>query len=458
MILNNCWLLLKMKKDNSKLLDEGIDEITSGRHSLEEWLSLHPEQAEELRPLLEVALNVRNENLSPSPQFRQRARMRLWQEMEKPTPRFSFIMSGLSMILRPFHSLRTVALVVPLFLVLGFGSALNSSRSSLPDDTLYGLKTGLENLNVSVTMDPVRKSDLRISLVERRIDEVILMNQLGRTVSQSTLDSISTYLEEALYQGGSESPQVYSELLDRFYQKTTEQKQKLEERADANQRESSPAIKQVYAMTQFSLDLVTLAKTNPEVLRTKICLAVPEIENGRFNLRGQLAKGQDGIWTIDGKELVNIPAHDSKKLTDGAMVTVKGICIAGSSYVTDIETAEDSDDKGRSVMQMENNTILPKDPSLISQKEDNPEGETGSESWDEHNTWNQDISVETQGESQDAESNEVDSQNEGLNPSDSNTEIDSPNDSEFDSDSDESTNTDSGQDQPDSDHESDRSD
>jgi hypothetical protein len=424
MILNNYWLLLKMKKDNSKILGQGIAEITSRRHTLEEWLSLHPDEAEELRPLLEIALNIRKEDLSPSPQFKEKARQRLWQEMEKPTSRFSFITTGFSIILRPFHSLKTVALVVPLFLVLGFGSALNSSRSSLPDDTLYGLKTGMENLNMTVTLDPVKKSDLRISLFERRIDELILMNQLGRDVSQSTLDSISAYLEEALYQGGSESPQAYSELLDRFYRAAAEQKQKLEDDADANQSESSSAIKQVYAMTQFSLDLAVVAKNNPDVLRSKVCLAVPEIENGRFSLKGQMVKGQDGNWMIDGKVLGNIPSDDSKELTDGAMVTIKGICIAGSSYVIDIQTAEDSGDKERAVAQKGNNTVDPETSSLISQKEDTHAETTESENRTEHNTLNQDASVGTQPLTRDAESTEIVREDSGSNQSDYSHETD----------------------------------
>jgi ElaB/YqjD/DUF883 family membrane-anchored ribosome-binding protein len=408
MILNNYWLLLKMKKDNSKILDQGIAEITSRRHTLEEWLSLHPDEAEELRPLLEIALNIRKEDLSPSPQFKEKARQRLWQEMEKPTSRFSFITTGFSIILRPFHSLKTVALVVPLFLVLGFGSALNSSRSSLPDDTLYGLKTGMENLNMTVTMDPVKKSDLRISLVERRIDEVIIMNQSGRAVSQSTLDSISAYLEEALYQGGSESPQAYSELMDRFYQAAAEQKQKLEDDADANQSESSSAIKQVYAMTQLSLDLVTLAKTNPEILRSKICLAVPEIEDFRFSLSGKLIKGQNGTWTINGQELSNLTTNYSTKLTDGATVKVKGIRIAGSSYVTGLETNEDSDSREQLAgLQAGNDGDVATNPTLEVQSKANHTIATGSET-------------------ESAESFEIRRPNDGLNASGSTIQTPSP--------------------------------
>src|SRR5512147_501750 len=73
-----------MKKE--EILALCLEEIRSGRSTIEECVARHPEMEAELRDLLGIALNLRADPVRPSAEFKMRARRRLFEVMEASTP------------------------------------------------------------------------------------------------------------------------------------------------------------------------------------------------------------------------------------------------------------------------------------------------------------------------------------------------------------------------------------
>ena len=71
-----------MKKED--IIANCIDEIQAGKVTLEDCLARYPSLSDELRPLLKIAMGIQPEAATPSPEFKQRARIRLLQAMQAP--------------------------------------------------------------------------------------------------------------------------------------------------------------------------------------------------------------------------------------------------------------------------------------------------------------------------------------------------------------------------------------
>ena len=67
--------MMKRNQEFSDILDECLERLLVKGETLEQCLANHPEQAVELRPLLETALAAKQASaIEPSPEFKARAR------------------------------------------------------------------------------------------------------------------------------------------------------------------------------------------------------------------------------------------------------------------------------------------------------------------------------------------------------------------------------------------------
>ena len=71
-----------MKKED--IIANCIDEIRAGKCTLEDCLARYPDLSDELRPLLKIAIDIQPERVTSSPEFKQRARIRLLEAMQSP--------------------------------------------------------------------------------------------------------------------------------------------------------------------------------------------------------------------------------------------------------------------------------------------------------------------------------------------------------------------------------------
>lgn len=186
-----------MKSDFELILEECLAQMRVGK-ALEECLSAHPAQAKRLRPLLGAAVRVWE---IPIPRARaeavQAGRERLLAEAKfraaSPSPvssgRFSRytkqVLCSLQIALlgRKRSSLNLALTMAAIFVIvlLATGSlTVNASASSLPGDSLYGVKRSWENVRLSMTPSQQGRQRLQEQYDEERRDEVKELIHLRR--------------------------------------------------------------------------------------------------------------------------------------------------------------------------------------------------------------------------------------------------------------------------------------
>src|SRR3989304_489977 len=196
------------------LLDNCSDEIRKGK-SIDECLADYPQYADELKLLLQLAVQI--ENLpQPNPSFEalSSALINIGKEMERETEakvipeelvpaqrdvlqnRFTLPMKKRKSfpILNVFRKPKLVwALSSFLFFAVIF-SAVTVSANSLPGDILYPLKLVTEKVNFLLTFDSYGKAELRLNFSDKRLNELVEVFQQSNTLDTTLLKDM---LDEA---------------------------------------------------------------------------------------------------------------------------------------------------------------------------------------------------------------------------------------------------------------------
>ncbi len=160
-------------------LEKCLQAIEQGE-SVEQALSVYPEFAEELYPLLELSLQARNLGMRPIPDaIRRRGRQRVLEHAARlrQNTQDTLLWSFLSLWVRP-------ALLFGLAFVLLFSSIglINGSASALPGDYLYPVKRTWENLRLSLTFNPQERQLLISRFEQERLNEIEELLARGRVV------------------------------------------------------------------------------------------------------------------------------------------------------------------------------------------------------------------------------------------------------------------------------------
>ncbi len=183
-----------MKKED--ILANCIDEVLAGKCTVEDCLAKYSQLGDELRPLLKIALSIQSEAVTPSPEFRQRARKRLIEAIQPavaPAERRGLDIFGW---LRPLARRTAVAIVVAALLV-GGGATAYAAQESMPDEVLYPVKVATENARLAVTPSDVGKAELHIAFAERRVQE---MAEMGRRGEAGEIPGLAVALDYHLEQ------------------------------------------------------------------------------------------------------------------------------------------------------------------------------------------------------------------------------------------------------------------
>ena len=183
-----------MKKE--EILANCIEEIRSGKSTIEDCTKRYPHLGNELRSLLEIAACLKPDEVTPSPQFKERAKMHLFDEVQPAPVKVSQPLWRWYR-LTPSRVLASVSIAM-LILVIAGGSTVYAAQSSLPGDTLYPVKTGVENLQLAITTSPAVKANLYLKFAQRRIDEVQQEVKLNRDVNTQTLANVQQQFDDTL--------------------------------------------------------------------------------------------------------------------------------------------------------------------------------------------------------------------------------------------------------------------
>jgi hypothetical protein len=165
--------------DIDEILDDCLEQISSGASTLDESLARHPEHSTQLRQLLQTALQVqRGSIVQPSAAFKSRTRMQLISS-QTHTPPHRRKMPLLTRLAISF-----AAMLPAFFLVTGTAYA----QTVLPGDFFYPWKITSEQAWRAFSNDPVSTD---IALADRRVNEWIAV----KDDPAQTTEALNRYLE-----------------------------------------------------------------------------------------------------------------------------------------------------------------------------------------------------------------------------------------------------------------------
>jgi hypothetical protein len=164
---------MKMSKEFDNILDECLERLLVKGETIEQCLQDYPEQADELAPLLQTALEIKEASaIQPRAEFKARARYQFHAAVQDDAARRS----------RPFFARlprwATVVTVIVGLLLVGSGTVA-AAGYSMPDSALYSLKLATENVRLTLTPSALGKAELTARLADRRVAEIIYMANKG---------------------------------------------------------------------------------------------------------------------------------------------------------------------------------------------------------------------------------------------------------------------------------------
>lgn len=165
-----------MPRKIEDIFNECLEAILDGR-TVEECLREHPDEAEELRPLLETSAAMTRgiASIEPGPALKTSVMLRLDEALQERYKR--------EQKRRPlFHGGQpkwaTAVAVVLVILIIGGVSTTASARSQ-PDDLLYPVKLAAEQARLALTFSEPARTDLRLQMAETRVNELAYLAGKG---------------------------------------------------------------------------------------------------------------------------------------------------------------------------------------------------------------------------------------------------------------------------------------
>jgi hypothetical protein len=191
-----------MPRKLEDIYNECLDLILSGK-SVEDCLHAFPEQAAELRPLLEMSASINSQVdlIKPNPVLKASIMLRLDEALLEKQRRLSHRRSFIFGFQPRWATAAAAILVV---MVVG-GVSVARSGASQPDDILYPLKLTAEQARLALTFSDATRNDLRLQMAENRINEIAYLAGKGDTAA---IDGLVQNLENNLDVALSPAPVV----------------------------------------------------------------------------------------------------------------------------------------------------------------------------------------------------------------------------------------------------------
>ncbi len=163
---------MSKSREFDNVLDECLERLLAKGETIAQCLQSFPEQADELKPLLETALATRKAAaIQPRPEFKDRARYQFSLALQETERKRS----------RPFFSWGwqvrwvSVVAVVLAFLLAGSGTVA-AAAGSIPDEPLYPVKLATEQVRLVFTPSALGKAEFYAELADRRVAEIVRLD------------------------------------------------------------------------------------------------------------------------------------------------------------------------------------------------------------------------------------------------------------------------------------------
>ncbi len=157
-------------KEFDNILDECLERLLVKGETLEQCLTSFPQQAEELKPLLEVALATKKAvAIQPRAEFREQARQQLYAAMPAQLKK-----SRSFFVWRWQSSWVTATAIILAILLMGSGTVF-AAGGSMPDQPLYPVKLATEQVKLTFSRSALDKAGLYAEMADKRVQEMTRM-------------------------------------------------------------------------------------------------------------------------------------------------------------------------------------------------------------------------------------------------------------------------------------------
>ena len=179
---------MKRNREFENIFDDCLERMAEG-DTLVQCLESHPEQAEQLEPLLRMAQTARETSaILPRPEFRARARYEFHAALLEMTSKKRPSLFGLR------TRLVTAIVALSIILVSGGGTVVMAS-GSMPDNPLYPVKLASEEVQLALTPSDIDKAEVCVMQADRRVDEIVYLADKG---DAQQVDVVAGRLDECL--------------------------------------------------------------------------------------------------------------------------------------------------------------------------------------------------------------------------------------------------------------------
>ena len=194
-------------KDFDEILSNCLAALERGE-GLADVLARYPQEASELKPLLEAAVWFEGQKaaVEPRPGFIRASRSRLIEKIEaEPVAAaggwleqvVAQLRSALGGSWRVALQLTLAAVLLACLVLTGSEAAL-ASQGALPGDVLYSVKLGLERVELLVTLDPAHKIELHNQFAQARLVEIQELVMEGRyNYIREAVSNFEAHVEQA---------------------------------------------------------------------------------------------------------------------------------------------------------------------------------------------------------------------------------------------------------------------
>ncbi|OGO06416.1 MAG: hypothetical protein A2Y92_02665 [Chloroflexi bacterium RBG_13_57_8] len=330
-----------MKKEQR--LIKCLDEILDGRTTLEECSLKYPRLAGELADLHKIAAGVTAAGSLPSDDFKKRAAAALAGEMRttaaetrKSDPHWlSHLFSPRSLAFRLIAGILVIA--------LSGGGTVYASRDSLPGETLYPVKRGVENARLALAFTPESKAGLYLERVQERSEETVRAASQNGSRGAYALENVPEDIDRAVRQIAS-TTQDREQLLQRLMKITDNGQKNLAPLFAAFSAGDTSTLEQSLDALRRGYLIGEISYRNPAFLATLPTVNDETIESRVFTLRGTLLEIDDDDWNVGGVSLANVN-RPSGLPEIGAGLQLKGIVSANATFIWNLEPGPDEGGK-----------------------------------------------------------------------------------------------------------------
>jgi hypothetical protein len=176
---------MEMERDEIDcLLENCLDEVSSGQETIDSLLSKHPEIPAELRPDLEAALwfHAQKERLAARPGFIRRSGRHLYTQIRKEHPERQFFKR--KQTLKRWERSPAVQVVLAILLVVALlantNSLLAAASAAGPGEQFYPLKQAREQVQLQLPLSPEKAVILHSQFARERLGEMVALILEGR--------------------------------------------------------------------------------------------------------------------------------------------------------------------------------------------------------------------------------------------------------------------------------------